>query len=131
MGVDATVFVLARYSDKRDGTAFVAASINLLREGDLWAKLRNIFTRAPTRHAWDRAQVPRGSWTGMYDGRPEEWGGHECGYLFDDSYGNPLISVPMSLFKGAHRFAEYGFNQRALRFLAEQYPDNDVLIVWH
>lgn len=123
MGIDCTLFVVAGYS--RD-TAYAAMTIELNRERDLWRKLEAL----PSEKKWSRIQVPRGSWVTYSDGtKPADQDDRELGYLFTDSYDAPLRSVRSGDLRSVT--SEYPSNASALAFVADQYPDHDVILIWH
>lgn len=129
MGVDATIFVVADFSDE---TGYLTATFRLKRDSDFW----DILEAIEADRTWAQIQLPQGSWAG-FSIRGEEHGAAipdafkewERGYLRADNYGNKLQS-----FKGrelASLESDYSdFNTAVMAFVGEHYADHDVIIFW-
>ena len=126
MGVDATLFVIAKYSD--DEWIYGDATIELIRDYRLWGTLGTL----PSCGNAKRIQLMRASWTMDSEGNRVTEGDNEGGYLFGDSYG------PDRGFKlynvndlDAILALEDGRNGLILNFVRQTYDGQKFLIIWH
>lgn len=125
MGIDASLFVIAKWST--NGTGFVEHVLRLDRDSELWEQLHSI----PTVKDWPIVQLPCGTWSVFSDGEEpvSKGGAEERGYLTEDSYGDSLVArsgaaVAMAATTSA-------FNHNVLRFVGEMFGDRDIVVFWH
>jgi hypothetical protein len=114
MGVDATLFIVAKWSDEEWVSG--QATIELDRDYELWAKLQAIPTCGHAR----RIELIRASWNS------------EGYYLFGDSYHpdrgfkwcnvNDLDSILLGV---------EGTNGNILNFVRQTYAGQKFLIIWY
>jgi hypothetical protein len=123
MGVEATLFVIAKYS--RD-CMYGDATIELNRDYTLWTKLNAL----PVRGHANSLQLMRGSWNADSDGKrvtPEDC---EGGYLFGDSY-NPEGGFNLYDVNDLGLSMAEGKNGDILNFVRQTYAGHRFLIIWH
>jgi hypothetical protein len=137
MGIDATLFVLAPFSDD---VGYVYHSFRLQRDSDLTGTLENKLNEL-THKTWTEIQLPQGDWSTFAGGGkwwPEDRDDWERGYLQEDCYGNALKA-----FKGKHlaevvREEDGAFpdrddslNKAMFAFIVEHFPEHDVVVFFH
>ncbi len=121
MGVDVTLFILESYSS---GTGFVTAAFKLSRNRDFWPQLEALHL---TRR-WGQIQLPHGAWSNFSGARPAEYDDREGGHLQVDAYGKDLWSAPGASFGTCT--PELDKNRKILAFIADVYPQHDVVVFW-
>jgi len=124
MGVDATLFVVAKYSNGE--WLYGDATISLRRNYDLWAKLEALPTCGHAR----RIQLMRASWNKDSEGNRVTEDDNEGGYLFGDSYG-PDRGFKLYNVDDLGSIVEDETNGRILDFVRQTYAGQKFLIIWH
>jgi hypothetical protein len=124
MGIDATIFVIAKYSSD---VLYGDAMIRLCRDYACWDALDTL----PVKRRAPVLQVMQGAWVKTRHG--EMWpDGSEGGYLFCDSYGPSRGFAVYTVASLAPVIGSItGTNNAILRFILATYPDAEFLIIWH
>lgn len=125
MGVDATIYVMAPYS--QSDLAYGDACICLRRRRDDWTILDSLpkSGKVPALH------IMHATWAKCSDGTRPGDPDREGGYLFGDSYtpdGGFTVYEVASLAPVLLNFSEY--NRKILAFILATYPKHKFLIIW-
>lgn len=134
MGVDAVIFVLATHSSLDVG--FVEHVFTLARDRDLWKPLQHE-QRARSHRTWRSVQLPVGSHSNYGGVVPEGFEDLEAGHLQDDAYGGELTAFKGKYLAEVQRdedgvFPGWNdtFNRAVFAFVAEHFPERDVVVYW-
>ena len=125
MGVVATLFVLATYSDPDEG--FVRHVFRLRAGKALWDPLHALAYH----QVYADVQLPHGGHSNFGKDAPPipaEFADHEAGHLQRDPYGQPLRAI-----KGSQLLVldDGGtFNQAVFEFIATHFPEHDIVVYW-